>query len=104
MITKRTDELEPGDVVVFYRGFTRTVESVTTSEHVPDLLRVRYVPLDDVMGTGGWAEPDQEWQVDAPSKLEIAVAQAQKLADQYDTDGVTAREISELFELFKAAR
>ncbi len=103
MIAKLTRELQPGDVVVIF-GHRRTVASLETSPHVPDLIRVRYVPISEAAGTGGWAEVDDMWQVDAPSPLDLAVARAQELADQFETDGVNPREISELFELFKAAR
>ena len=108
MITKLTRELEPGDVVVIF-GQRRTVASLETSSHVPDLIRVMYVPINEAAGTGGWAEPDDVWQVDAPSKLDLAVQRAQELADHYDRQdevpvAVRAKDLHDLLALFRAAR
>jgi hypothetical protein len=102
MITKLTRELKPGDVVDIF-GARRTIASVTPTQ-VPDLLRVLYEPVSSFAAHGGCADADDEWQVDAPSKLDLAVQRAQELADQFDGDGVNAREVSDLFDLFRAAR
>jgi len=42
---------------------------------------------------------------DEPSALDLAVARAQELADQwFNNEGITGKEITELMELFRAAR
>lgn len=108
MITKRTDELEPNDVVVIF-GHRRTVASVESSPHVPDLLRVKYEPISEAAGTGGWAEVDDMWQVDAPSPLDLAVARARELVNKYPPGApwrwsVALSDFRELMDLFRAAR
>jgi len=37
-------------------------------------------------------------------KTQHAVQRAQELADQYETDGITGRDIEQLFAMFRAAR
>lgn len=102
MITKRTDELQPGDVVMVF-GHRFTIASVLPTS-LEGLLRVRYEPTSSDF-TGGHAEADREWQVDAPSPLDLAFQRAQELADQYANGGyVTGQDIFELLELFRAAR
>lgn len=106
MITKRTDELKPGDMILRYRIY-RTVSAVIPPANGDDGWDITLEPP-------GWPgvmrqrRGDEEWTVressDAPSPLDLAVARAQELADQFDGDGVNAREISELFDLFRAAR
>lgn len=102
MITKRTDELRSGDVVVIF-GHRFSISSVTPTS-LEGLLRVRYEP-DGSDFTGGCAESASEWQVDEPSSLDLAVQRAQELADQwFNNEGVTGKEITELLALFRAAR
>jgi hypothetical protein len=106
MITKLTRELEPADVVDIF-GTRRTIASVTPT-HVPDLLRVLYEPASSFAAHGGCADADDAWQVDAPSKLDLAVQRAQELADLWPSGvpntGYAIAEFGKLLDLFRAAR
>lgn len=113
MITKRTDELRPGDRVQTPYG-TRAVLSLSprTHQRIAVLLEV---PASDTPDRVTVHKTD-EWKVDDPepsplvraAKLELAVQRAQELADKYK-QGVRVAEgalgdFRELLDLFRAAR
>lgn len=106
MISKLTSELKPGDVVSIF-GYRRTIASVTPGE-VEGLLRVRFQPIEGNPHSGGHVEPDADWEVDAPSPLDLAVQRAQELADRYDIEDRSAfqalHDLLDLLDLFRAAR
>jgi hypothetical protein len=108
VITKRTDQLRPGDVVKLYASPPRTIASVQTTEF-NGLLRVRYEPIEISGANGGVAEEDAQWDVIEPSKLDLAVQRAQELADSYPAGGTfliseQLKDFSQLLALFRAAR
>lgn len=107
MITKLTSELKPGDVVI-REGFRRTIVSArpAVEQGEPLLWDVQYERFKYPTATGTWAAMSDEWTLDEPSNLDLAVQRAQELADQWfnTRDGVNGREISEMFDLFRAAR
>lgn len=88
MITKRTTELRAGDRVQTKYG-TRTVSGTEEHKNIltdGNLIRVGYV-REPTRPYAEYAYPDEEWSVEAPSKLEEAVQRAQELADWYDQYG-----------------
>lgn len=107
MITKRTDELKPGDVVMLYGRESRAVASVTPTI-TEGLLRVQYEPIGTAAASGRYAEAEDEWRVDAPSPLDLAVQRAQELATQYDHRSPSVNQALQdyglLLDLFRAAR
>lgn len=104
MITRRTDELRAGDRVVTDYG-VRTVSDTGTDR---GLIRVGWVLDSSRLGPyAAHALPDEEWSVEAPSKLDLAVRRAQELADKYEQPGQTYTEIADLRDLlamFREAR
>jgi hypothetical protein len=110
VITKRTDELRPGDVIRIQQiQHDRTVLSLSprTGERFVITLEV---PLSDTPDRIT-AHEAAEWEVREPelparAKLDLAVQRANELADQWfnTRNGVNGREISEMFDLFRAAR
>lgn len=97
---KRTDELVQGDRVHTFHG----VRTIAETERRTNGIRIDWVSVD--YPAPGWdmADPNEQWEVEAPSKLDLAVQRAQELAEYWGTTGVDGREISELFEMFRAAR
>lgn len=112
MITRRTDELRAGDRVHTDYG-VRTVSGAETGTGTTGgLIRVGWVRDSSRPGPyAAYASPDEEWQVDAPSKLDEAVRRAQELADGYDgvgsefPDPLEALDhFAELLDTFRDAR
>jgi len=112
VITKRTDELSPGDVVLTDHGQQRVIASVreatelSTTQHPEPIWDVEYVhPIAIPSPHGAWAAPDDQWRVVEPSKLDLAVQRAQELADKYqDPNPPFNKDFDELLALFRAAR
>jgi hypothetical protein len=109
MITKRTDELRPGDVVIHHQGYRHTIASVAPSSVIGGMYRVAYESEAVSAPHGAIAEAEDEWQVDAPSPLDLAVQRAQELADQYPEGGSflisgQLKDFSDLLKMFRAAR
>ena len=104
MITKRTDDLRPGDRVRTTYG-ERAVREVTGPRPGHRWYSVLW-EMGSLPGPKGeWAEAEDEWQVVEPSKLDLAVQRAQELADEYTgSSWVLPDDISGLFEMFRAAR
>ena len=113
MITKRTDELRPGDRVSTRYG-ERTVKSIAPSgapHHEWGTVFVEYESRTIPGPYGAYADPQDSWQVVEPSKLDLAVQQAQKLADYYEQYGydipykaTALSDLVKLLDLFRAAR
>ena len=107
MITKRTDELRPGDQISLIDRHRTVVRlSPRTGRRFAIVLETDDGANDLITVSAGYG-----WEVYEPDptptkreKLDLAVQRAQELADQFDSDGVNAREISELFDLFRATR
>lgn len=107
MITKRTDELRPGDRVRTTYG-ERAVRGVTGPRPGHRWYSVLW-KMGSLPGPKGeWAEAEDEWQVVEPSKLDLAVQRAQELATAYDHVSPSVndalRDYGLLLDLFRAAR
>jgi hypothetical protein len=113
VITKRTDELRPGDRIRTAYG-ERTVKSKRPSgapHHKWGTVFVEYESRPLIPGPyGAYADPDDAWQVVEPSKIDLAVERAYELADRYEQRPQTisaaspAIHLAELLDLFRAAR
>jgi hypothetical protein len=111
MITKRTDELRPGDRVRTTYG-ERTVKSKRPSgapHHEWGTVFVEYESRTIPGPYGAYTDPDDPWQVVEPSPLDLAAQRAQELAEKYPSEEGThterfRRDAVELLSMFRTAR